>query len=131
MKHTIRPETSRRTFVRIGLMGALALPLAKVLTACTKGGDGGGGTGAPSTPLVKIDPATNPTAKALGYNMMASKVDTAQYPKKAGPDGASQYCENCSFFNASADHSGWGNCTLISGGLVTAKGWCNSWAKKA
>ncbi len=126
MKHSIE----RRTFVKLGLTSIAALPLMYSATGCNKGGESASAPSA-APAITKINPDTNPTAKALGYYEDATKVDTAKYPKKAAADGATQVCDNCSFYAASADHKGWGNCTLIAGGSVAAKGWCNSWTKKA
>ena len=72
---------------------------------------------------------TDPMAQALGYYEDASKVDTKKWPKKAGPDGKTQLCDNCMFYT-SADKKR-GKCQIFANKTVAAKGWCNSWAKKA
>lgn len=49
------------------------------------------------------------------------------------PDPA-RACGGCAFFVATAKDgqgAGCGTCGLLSGGAVTAKSWCRSWAKKA
>lgn len=72
---------------------------------------------------------TDPMAQALGYYENAAKVDTKKWPKRAGADGKTQLCDNCMFYKpASKDR---GPCQIFANKTVAAKGWCNSWAKKA
>lgn len=68
-------------------------------------------------------------AKAIGYHTDASKVDVKKFTKRAGAEGKKQFCNNCSFYTTK--NADWGKCTLIQNGDVAAKGWCNSWNKKA
>lgn len=72
----------------------------------------------------------DPTAKALGYYEDATKVDTKKWPKRAGAEGAKQFCYNCMFYQTKEDpkKTTAAPCTLFAGKGVTAKGWCNSWA---
>ena len=70
----------------------------------------------------------DPTAVALGYLHDASKVDTAKWAKRAGPEGAKQFCDNCALYVDNGD--GWGGCSIFQGRLVAAKGWCNAWIAK-
>ncbi len=72
---------------------------------------------------------SDPTAKQLGYVADAAKVDLKKYPQKKTPEGKKQKCENCMFYTKLNDQ--WGNCQVIQGGAVAAKGWCMSWAKKS
>lgn len=77
----------------------------------------------------------DPMAKALGYKHDAASVDTATYPKRAGAEGAKQFCSNCMLFaqgglKVAGKDGEWGKCTVIASGLVSAKGWCNSWVLK-
>jgi hypothetical protein len=76
----------------------------------------------------KLDPKDS-TASALGYVEDASTVDTAKFPKRAGAEGATQFCKNCQFYSGSA--SGYGPCAIFGGKAVAANGWCNSWVKKS
>ena len=55
---------------------------------------------------------TDPAAAAQGYKADATKVDAKKYPKYA----AGQTCATCALF---------------PGKDVTAKGWCQAYAKKA
>ena len=73
----------------------------------------------------------DPVAKALGYHQDAAKVDVAKFPKRAGAQGATQFCSNCQFYIALPSKPGWGKCTLIPTGAVAVKGWCNGWVAKA
>jgi high potential iron-sulfur protein len=71
----------------------------------------------------------DPLAIALGYSEDATKVDTQKYPKRAGEQGAKQFCSNCALYAEQAD--GFGTCTAIPGKLVAGAGWCNAWVPKA
>lgn len=62
----------------------------------------------------KLPASAKSLRKALGF------VTPAPDPAKA--------CGGCAFFVAGT--SGCGTCGLLSGGPVTAKSWCRSWAKK-
>lgn len=117
-------SSSRRDFLRNSFVVLAALPvLGTVLASCTKKG---GSNPPEGTTAVKED---DPLAASLGYKHEASAVDTAKYPKRAGAEGAKQFCHNCQFYTARGD-SGWGDCTILRGGVVKAEGWCNSWALK-
>jgi len=67
----------------------------------------------------------NPMALALGYVHDASTVDVAKFPKRAGAEGAKQFCDNCSQYKTTEE--GWGTCTIFPNLLVAGKGWCNVW----
>jgi hypothetical protein len=70
----------------------------------------------------------DPTAVALGYKHDASTVDTATWSKRAGPEGAKQFCNNCALYQDGGD--GWGACSIFQGRLVSGEGWCNAWVAK-
>src|SRR5690606_23139698 len=108
--------SSRRRFLKYSVTALLALPLAQFLAACTKGG---GGEALPEGQK-KLD-TTDPVAQALGYTEDATKVDVAKFPKKAGPDGASQKCSTCVQYTAV--NGSWGRCNIFPQGLVAAEGW--------
>ena len=72
----------------------------------------------------------DPMAIGVGYKHDATKIDTVQYPKRAGEEGAKQFCENCALYSAENDAE-WGKCTIFAGKQVNAKGWCSAWAPKA
>lgn len=66
----------------------------------------------------------DPLARELGYRHDARQVDTGRFPKRAGAQGANQFCHTCQFFQGGDD---WAPCTVFDGRLVNANGWCNSW----
>ena len=70
-------------------------------------------------------PENDPVAMALGYVEDATKVDAKKYPQyKAG-----QICENCALYTGPAGKED-GPCTIFQNRLVTAKGWCATYAPK-
>lgn len=72
----------------------------------------------------KVTP-DDPVAMALGYVEDAAKVDVAKYPQfKAG-----SHCENCALYTGQAGAAE-GPCTVFQNKIVTAKGWCATWAPK-
>jgi hypothetical protein len=89
---------------------------------------------AQAIPTKPVDPAGS-TAQALGYVHEATKTDLVKFPKRKGPEGEKQFCNNCMFFQqgglkAEGMDGEWGKCVLFQDGLVAAKGWCNSWSPK-
>ena len=84
-------------------------------------------------PAGKTDCATanDPVANALGYVADAKKFDpkklNAEKVKKLGPQ---HNCAGCNLY-AEIDKSGFGACTMITGCVVSGKGMCGSWQKKA
>jgi nitrous oxide reductase len=64
----------------------------------------------------------DPTAKAMGY------VDDATTSKnKLYKPGS--VCANCQLYSGA--ESGYGDCQLFPGKLVSARGWCTSYTRKA
>jgi len=115
--------TSRRSFIKYSTLGLLTLPALQFLQGCFDNKSGG------ELPAGQnAVPATDPTATALGYSEDASKTDTAKFPKRAGAEGAKQFCKGCNFYTSSNEN--WGKCQLLTTGLVNAHGWCNSWIQK-
>ncbi|WP_374316969.1 high-potential iron-sulfur protein [Aquabacterium sp.] len=69
---------------------------------------------------------TEPAAVGLGYKLDATKVDAKKFPTyKAGSN-----CGNCNFFQGKAGDA-FAACPLLGGKLVSGKGWCSGYAKKA
>jgi len=66
----------------------------------------------------------DPMAQALGYKDDASKVDKSKTTYVAG-----SACGNCSLFQGKPGEAT-GDCPIFHK-LVSAKGWCNSYVKKA
>ena len=69
---------------------------------------------------------TDPQAVALGYKADATKVDKSKFPKYA----AGQLCSNCTLYQGKAGDAA-GVCPIFAGKQVAAKGWGNSYVKKA
>jgi len=67
----------------------------------------------------------DPTATALGYKADASKVDTAKF--KQFVKGSS--CATCNFYKSTSATEG--TCAALGARLVTSKGWCSAYVKKA
>jgi hypothetical protein len=99
----------RRRFIRLTAVGLAAAPLAAAFT---------------SENALAADALseTDPQASALGYKMDATKASNRKDAKAV--------CSNCNFYTGAAGAAN-GPCTLFAGKLVTAKGWCTAWVKKA
>lgn len=115
----------RRQFLKIGGLGLASLFIADKVLA-QKGTSPGA---APASKLVMMK-ESDPQAKVLGYVEDAKKVDIKKWPKRAGAEGAKQYCYNCFFYQTKSDKPSTvpqAPCTLFANKGVTAIGWCNSW----
>lgn len=100
--------TTRRNFLAAIPASALALGL--------------GSANAAAAVLSETDPA----AAALGYKADASKVDTKKYPTFV----VGRQCSGCQLYAGKASDPS-APCGAFGGKLVSAKGWCVAWAKKA
>ena len=69
-------------------------------------------------------------AVALGYRHDASQVDTEAHPKRAGAQGARQFCDNCALFEGEPGDQ-WAPCSIFQGRKVAGKGWCNAWVSRS
>lgn len=69
---------------------------------------------------------TDPAAAALGYKTDASKVDVKKYPNFV----RGQQCAGCQLY-AGKPVDPTAPCTIFAGKLVSAKGWCSAWSKRA
>lgn len=81
---------------------------------------------APAAPGAGI-PLTedDPVAMALGYKEDAAAVDASKYPQfKPG-----QHCEGCALYMGKPGEAN-GPCTVFQNKIVTAKGWCATYAPK-
>ena len=101
--------TSRRRF--IVTIPAAALALARA-----------GSSSAQAAKLEEMDPQ----AVALGYRHDATKVDASKFPAYV----AGRNCANCQLFQGKPGEV-LGPCAIMSSKLVSAKGWCVAWVKKA
>ncbi|MCS6894423.1 MAG: high-potential iron-sulfur protein [Deltaproteobacteria bacterium] len=89
---------------------------------------------AETQPTSALDP-NDPTAKALGYVEDHTKVDVSRWPKKAGDKEGKQICKTCILWTKGnlkvvGKEGEWGVCSIFPRGLVSANGWCNSWAPR-
>lgn len=115
MKKNAPDRIQRRRFIKQGLTALAVVPLGSVIHRAEAG-------------AAKLE-ESDPTAVALGYVHDATKTDTAKFPKRKGPEGEKQFCDNCSLY-AGKEGEEWGGCSIFGGKLVNAKGWCNAWVPK-
>jgi hypothetical protein len=121
---TKKPEVSRRRFLA---QAAIAVPAGAVLLNAALAGATSAQAEAATAALPKLD-VNDPTAKALLYFEDAAKVDRKnQLAARYTPD---QKCNNCSQLQGKAGDA-YRPCAIFPGKLVSAKGWCSVWAKKA
>jgi hypothetical protein len=115
------PESlSRRDCLLRGLTSLVAIPVCLAVAGPSVA------TAAPPANALSED---NPTAKALGYVADATKTDIKKFPKRAGANGANQFCSTCQFYQANAKAE-WGPCAIFPNQVVSGQGWCNSWVVK-
>ncbi|MDQ2987817.1 MAG: high-potential iron-sulfur protein [Pseudomonadota bacterium] len=100
--------TTRRIFLAAIPVSALALGLGKATAA----------------PVALSE--TDPAAAALGYKADASKVDAKKYPTFA----SGRQCAGCQLYGGKRTEAA-APCGIFSGKLVSGKGWCAAWVKKA
>ncbi len=117
-------KTSRRDL----LLKAAALIPAGIAVAASSKLLAQAGAAKPAE--LKLVPETDATAKALKYVSDATK---AKREKRGTTEGKDQRCGNCQLYTKQGEIGGKevGKCLMIQGGMVTANGWCGSWAKKA
>ncbi len=99
----------RREFLKAGLSATLVLPVAGALLATRAA------RAADDDKLITELEEMKVTVGALQYVNESAKPD--------------QDCANCQFFTATS--GGRGKCQLFMKGVVSEKGWCMSWVKKA
>lgn len=104
---------SRRQIIKIS---ALVLPVAALSATQAHGTE-------------EMVAESDDLAVQLGYKQDATSVDIAKFPKRAGDDGAAQFCSNCQFYENAKKAAA--PCIVFGGKKVSAKGWCNSYFKKA
>ena len=120
----------RREFLKKLMLGTLtAVPASmmasRILLGAAPAQAQAGGAKAPM-----VDEKDS-AAMALGYRSDATKVDLKKYPKRAGAEGAKQFCYDCMFFQAVGDPKAakTAPCQIFAGKQVVSKGWCNSWTQ--
>lgn len=74
----------------------------------------------------------DPAAIALGFRVDATKVDIKKWPKRAGAEGAKQFCWTCALYQAKDSNNPKADatapCLVLGGKKVKQTSWCNSWA---
>jgi hypothetical protein len=78
------------------------------------------------TQQAQLVPESDPTAVALGYRADATTVDRNKFAQYA----PGQQCSECALFQGDRSASN-GPCAVFGGKLVSTKGWCSSFVKKA
>ena len=106
-KHTA--DTNRRRFIKLTVTGVAAAPFANALLSG-------------SAEAADMVSESEPTAVALKY-----KMDAAKAPERKD---TSAFCNNCNLYTGKPGDAN-GPCTVFGGKLVSSKGWCASWVKKA
>ncbi len=106
---------TRRKMLRMSGVAAAAIPTAHVLL----------GSNALADELPHLSP-DDAMAAALGYVHDTTTVDKAANPRHEN----SQVCSNCALVQGGDDEE-WRPCAIFPGKLVSANGWCKSWAPKA
>jgi hypothetical protein len=114
-------SNSRRGFLKITGLGLVAAALSKVVAPSTAGAQ-----------AVQAVNEKDALAQSLGYHADAKKVDVKKWPKRAGAEGAKQFCKTCLFYQAKGDPATTAEapCQIFSGKTVKGGAWCNSWAEK-
>jgi hypothetical protein len=116
---------SRRDALKVVLGGLATVPLMNLV----------GMAAAHAEDLPHVDPATDPTAKALQYHEDATTAprvkveDGKEVAVRPGAAWDEQFCHNCQF--VLADSGEWRPCSLFPGKAVHETGWCASWTLKA
>ena len=106
MQHTL----SRRHLIR-GVLSAAALGLVAKESKAAE--------------LTPLD-ANDPTAKALGFVLDASKVDAGVNSTfKVG-----QHCGACAQYQGKVGDAK-GGCVIFAGHSVPANGWCQAWTQRS
>jgi hypothetical protein len=125
---------NRRTFFQTALTAAGALTLLSLTAKSQERRRGGGG--APAGPTL-VNPA-DPAAKGVNYVEDLNKITDAKLKtERTGVKFKDQHCKACVFYVKDKEATVAGKkaapCQMpfAAGKLVTAEGWCSSWAKKS
>ena len=119
---------NRREFLKAASVTSLFL--LPVISCSNAFAESRGGKAKGGEPPLLAD--NDPQATALGYKTDASKVEIKKWSKRAGPEGAKQFCYNCQLYQTNAadpKSTKSAPCPLFPGKTVAAKGWCNSWGQ--
>jgi hypothetical protein len=116
---------NRRSFIRSMGFALAAVPASVVVARIGRVGP------ALADAPKALDPSF-PMAKALAYVHDASEADPE---KRVLPAMKDRVCSNCALYQQGGQKiegqpGEWGKCGLFPQGLVSAGGWCMSWAAK-
>lgn len=103
-----RTSDVRRRLVKLTAIGLAVTPLGGVLLR-------------QAAEAADMLSETDPQAAALKYKTDATKA--------AERKDATAFCSSCNFYTGKAGDAN-GPCSVFGGKLVSAKGWCLTWAKK-
>ncbi len=113
-------NSSRRSFL---MQAALAVPAAVAAQSLFA---------SKSNAAEEMVSEKDPAAAALGFRLDATKVDTKKWPKRAGAEGAKQFCWTCALYQAKDSKNPKADaiapCLVLGGKKVKQTSWCNSWA---
>ncbi len=137
-----KSQMSRRDLIMTGAGAAAMMPLAlsSAVQAKDKKADDKKAAGKEIEEKLLL-PKTHPMSTALKYYHDAGEATKAGVRKaeKFGVAADKQFCDNCALYKEpfgtlKGTKEAVGKCQMIVGGdntWVKAKGWCNSWQKKA
>jgi len=120
----------RRDFLKLAGLGVLGLAAANAVLNENALAQSGGGAEPLNKGAKNAVKENEPQAQALGYYEDAKKVDLKKWPKRAGSEGAKQFCYNCQFYQAKTANpkaEAQAPCTIFANRDVKGMGWCNSW----
>ncbi len=124
-------KNNRREFIKLFGAALAAAPFAGSL-ATLFGSQAAQASAAKEIALPAGEKAAdlnNPLVNAIGYKHAIKDIDAKRFPQRSKPEAKNQFCENCALYTKK--NEGWGKCSMISEGVVAAKGWCGSYNKKA
>lgn len=133
MSDEIITNNNRRRFIKVSLIGLTFAPAGNLLFSQSAEARGSRAVTGGTTEIPKL-PENDRQASALGYKEDAALVDATKYKKVEGAT-----CRNCQLFSGSEEDE-WGPCAIFSyrvdpilnkNYVVSASGWCRSWAPKA
>ena len=100
---------NRRSFIRFTASSVVVVPFVGALVSR-------------SADAADVAKESDPIASALSYKIDATKAAN-RLDKNA-------VCSNCNLYTGKPDAPE-GPCSIFGGKLVSAKGWCTGWVKKA
>lgn len=126
---------NRRSFFQS--VGAFVGAIALLPVAGHAEGRRGGKTAASGAGPQLVDPKDRQALSVNYVEVNTAMKDKALMTARSGVEFKNQKCNNCAFYEGGKEVTAKGKkaapCQMpfASGKLVTAEGWCSSWAKKA